>query len=206
MNNILLVFGGNSVEHEISIITSLQLKNKYKGKYNLLLCYLKDNQFYFVDEKAKLLDFINYKKFKKINFIANSNYIKVGLKKYNFESVLITAHGMNCEDGQLVAFFKTLNIDVIGENIYSGTIGQDKVLSKELCKVNILPYIEINRQKLFFNTKDILKKANELKYPLMLKPSKLGSSVGICVVNNNDELLEKIEQLLCLTHHGAYML
>ena len=46
MNKILLVFGGDSVEHEISIITALQISNKYYGKYKLLLCYHKNGEFY----------------------------------------------------------------------------------------------------------------------------------------------------------------
>ena len=45
-NNILLLFGGNSVEHEISIITAVQIIEKYKGKYNLIPCYLNEGVFF----------------------------------------------------------------------------------------------------------------------------------------------------------------
>ena len=57
--NILLVYGGNSVEHEISIVTALQVKERYNGRYNLILCYLKNNRFY-IDKKLNRLSF--YKK------------------------------------------------------------------------------------------------------------------------------------------------
>lgn len=199
MNNILMVFGGNSVEHEISIITSLQLKNKYNGKYNFILCYLKDGCFYYVNENVKINDFSNIKnikKFKKIYFKPNKNYFYIGLKKVNFESVLITAHGMNCEDGTLYSFFKTLNLDVISENIYSGVIGQDKILSKKLTSVKSLPFFKIDHYTYCYNLKDILNYVEKIEFPIIIKPSKLGSSVGVHKVYNVEDLIDKIETLL----------
>ena len=143
MNNILLVYGGNSVEHEISIITALQIINKYKGKYNLIPCYHKNSEFYI---SKKLLNLSFYKRKNKLSskykicFKANKNEIKLFAKKIKFEAVWIISHGKNCEDGTLVSFFKTLNINVISENIYSATIGHNKLLSKKLVNVPVVPY------------------------------------------------------------------
>ncbi|MCI5745412.1 MAG: hypothetical protein MR270_03930 [Erysipelotrichaceae bacterium] len=199
MNNILLVYGGSSVEHEISIISALQIKKKYSGKYNLLLCYLKDGVFY----HFKKLDDINtYKEFKKNNrykvtFYANENKIKVHGKKISFEAVWIISHGKMCEDGTIYAFFKTLNIDVIAQDIYSATIGQDKILSKTLCNVETLKCFEINKT---YDSSELLKFINKISYPVILKPSNLGSSVGVYEVDNDEELFMRIDELLCLTN------
>ena len=70
MNNILLIYGGNSVEHEISIITALQIKNKYKGKYNFILCYNKDFSFY-VSKKLENISF--YKNKNNLKKVVDSN-------------------------------------------------------------------------------------------------------------------------------------
>lgn len=201
MNNILMVFGGNSVEHEISVITTLQTLRKYKGKYKLLLCYLKDGCFYYVKNNVSIKDFSNIKrnnKFKKISFKANKNYFFCKLKKIEFEGILISAHGMNCEDGTLYSYFKTLNLNVISENLYSAVIGQDKTYSKIISKAQSVPFLKINHFNYCNNLNEILEFATNVSYPLILKPNKLGSSVGINVIYNVEELIDKIEELLNL--------
>lgn len=203
-NNILLVYGGNSVEHEISVISALQILNSYKGKYNLIPCYLKNGIFYY-SKKLVNLSFYkninqNLKKTLKVNFKANNNYIKVGFKKIPFLAVWLVVHGKYCEDGTLYSYFKTLNIDVIAEETISALIGQNKVLSKKLCQVTTLPYYEITNYEFNYKIKEILEKAEELKYPLIIKPIDLGSSVGIYEIYNNEELIDKIQELIHLSN------
>ena len=196
MNNIVVVFGGNSVEHEISIVSALQLKKKYKGKYNLVLCYLKNGHFYYINDNATLKNFANDSYFKRVKFIANCNYLYVNLKKIKFDGVMLLCHGMNCEDGTLYGYFKTLNINIISENIYSGVIGQDKVLSKKLTSVSSLNYIEVDRNTLTNNMNKILDFVNKTSFPVIIKPCRLGSSIGVYTVFNNDDLIDKIDVLL----------
>ena len=185
--NILLVYGGNSVEHEISIVTALQVKERYNGRYNLILCYLKNNRFY-IDKKLNRLSFYKKRNCKlkhEIFFKRDTLYIKHNLRKIKFNGVMLTVHGYNCEDGTIYSFFKSLNIPIISENLYSAVIGQDKVLSKKLANVDTLPYA------LYDDSFDSLK----IKYPLIIKPTRLGSSVGINVINNKEELQEKINEI-----------
>lgn len=195
--NIILVYGGNSVEHEISIITALQIKKNYKGKYNLILCYLKNGNFY-ISNKLESLN--EYKKIKEtpINFIANKKYIKTKRKTINFESIWIVSHGKNCEDGTLFSYFNTLNIPCISQNALSAAIGQNKYLSKKLTNVPSIPSLYIDNKLLAIDLNKIIKTAIEFKYPIILKPNSLGSSVGVCIVYNNEELVEKLEELLLL--------
>lgn len=198
MNNIILVYGGNSVEHEISVITALQIKKKYKGKYNLNLCYLKNGIFYFGKKLESLETYKDFKKhskhLKKINFMANNNNLKVGFRKIPFDAVWVVTHGHECEDGTINAHFKTLNINVISEDIYSGVLGQDKVFSKILCKVKTLPYFQLYKKEYINNQNDVLEQAKKISFPLIIKPSKLGSSIGVCKVENQSDLLKKLEE------------
>lgn len=191
-DNILLVYGGNSVEHEISIVTALQVKEKYKGKYNLILCYLKNNRFY-IDKKLNDLAFYKKRNCKvkhEIFFKSDTLYVKSSLKKIRFIGVMLIVHGYNCEDGTLYSFFKTLNIPVIGENLYSAVIGQDKALAKTMAKVETLPFSLYD---------DSMPSA--IDYPIIIKPTRLGSSVGIKVANNEDELHEKIKEVNYFTQN-----
>ncbi len=202
-NNILLVYGGNSVEHEISIITALQIKNQYKGKYHLILCYLKDGKFY-ISPKLEKIDFYksiskNIKNVNSINFNANENLIKVKHKKLHFDAVWIVAHGSNCEDGTLYSYFKTLNIDVIGEKPSSAIIGQNKYLTKKCTSVNTIPFYELNSYDYNHNLEKIMEETKKLGFPVILKPVDLGSSVGIHSANNIDEMMDSVEELFHLS-------
>lgn len=201
MNRIILLYGGNSVEHEISIITALQLKKSYKGKFNLCLCYLKNGYFYMSE---KLEDLSIYKKnnfekhLKKVEFKANQNYIFYNHKKISFLGVYLIVHGLNCEDGTLYSYFNTLNIPVIGENIYSASIGQNKIYSKMLTSVDSVPFFKITRNEATFHLKDIFTKVKDFNYPLIIKPSTLGSSIGVYSVDNDEQLEEKMTILFHL--------
>lgn len=195
--NIIMIYGGNSVEHEISIVTALQIKKSYKGKYNLILCYLKDGNFYISD---KLNELKNYKNFNEtpITFLANKKYIKHKYKKINFEAVWIVSHGQNCEDGTLASYFKTLNIPVVSQSLIASSVGQNKYFSKKLTTISSINSYIISKNDLLYNMKELLVKANNLKYPIILKPNSLGSSIGVCVIYSNEQLIDKLEELFML--------
>lgn len=201
MNEILLVYGGDSVEHEISIITALQISNKYSGKYKLLLCYHKDGEF-FINKNLNKMDFYknNILKSKdKIEFKANKKFIKKQNKKIFFDAVWIIEHGKNCEDGTLYSFFKTLNINVIAENIYSAAIGHDKALAKKLACVDTLPFFEMTKNEYNNSKNNLLNEICKIDFPAILKPSDLGSSIGVYTVNTIEEFIEKCDALFNLT-------
>lgn len=198
--NILLIYGGNSVEHEISIISSLQIKNYYYGKFNLILCYLKNGCFFVGDT---LLDFKFYKSFncKKLNevfFKANQNYIKIKNKRLRFSAVFLLTHGLNCEDGTIAGYFKTLNIPCICQSLYYSSVGQNKFLSKKISNAQSLPYFYLDEKILNTNLSSIKNMATEIGYPLIIKPNNLGSSIGVSTINDFDQLIVKAKELLCL--------
>ena len=195
MNNILLIYGGNSVEHEISIITALQIKNKYTGKYNIILCYLKNGKFY-ISKKLNKLNFYKKKtKLKPITFNANKNNVKVKGRKLKFSAVWIVSHGKNCEDGTLYSYFKTLNIDVIAMSPCLASASHDKAIAKRLTNSKSLPFKVITKENFFNEKEEILLELKKIGFPIILKPADLGSSIGVCSVANSNEFYEKCENI-----------
>ncbi len=195
MNNIIMVFGGDSVEHEISIITALQVYKQYTGKYNLIPIYLKKGKFYFINSmEINTFKTFNYKN--EVQFEANQNYLKLHHKKINFLGVLIVSHGKKCEDGSIYSYFNVLNIPVIGQDQYVSAICHDKELAKKIGNTSALPYFSLFRQDIDNKLDEIIKKANRIGYPLIIKPCRLGSSVGIKKINNSNELLDQIKEVL----------
>ncbi len=203
--NIGLVFGGCSVEHEISVISALQAYHNYHGeRYELIPIYLsKNKEFYYgkdlVDVKnytnlPKLLKKCSQIQFKKKN---NKTFIQAGFKKVEIDAVWLVTHGNNCEDGTLYNYFNMLNIVCLGLDSFQGSISQDKSICKQLMQAN-----KIKQTKFFWvhtlqynqNSDDVINQANKIGYPLIVKPAKLGSSVGIQICYNDANLIDAIEE------------
>lgn len=198
--NILLVFGGSSVEHEISIITALQAYKNYHGKYNLILVYLgKDHHFYYHPNYHELSVFKTWdnQKHKKdrIVFHANQYFFRRKGKKVSFKAIYPIVHGKNCEDGSLYSFFNTLNLCCIAMNPYQAIAGQDKHYSKVLTQVEQVPYCTICEDELKHSLNQVINKVADVGFPCILKPTKLGSSVGVIKINTMDEFIDQIHDL-----------
>lgn len=186
MKKLLIVFGSNSKEHNISCkSTKSILKNIDKKKYDIKLCGIDlNNEWYIYKDDFDKLDenWIN----KNIEKVENT----INLCK-NFDLVLPIIHGKNGEDGKIQGFFDMFNINYIGCNQLSSIIAYDKYLTKIYVeKLNIpqLPYILIGVND---NIKNI-----DLDLPVIVKPSKGGSSIGISVVNKKRELKNAIKNAL----------
>ena len=203
-----VVFGGESVEHDISIITAIQTLNAIdKQKYNVVPLYidkvgrwLTSSNFFSMD------DFLNeqksYKKTKEISFINGSKnmYLKTkfGLKKWHkVSTIFLCCHGGIGENGAIQGFFEVLDIPVTSPNHISSGICMDKVACKKILKESGIPVIDyevlsIKDYDLGFNfcCKKIIDK---IGLPVILKPSKLGSSIGITVCKNKKKLKEGLE-------------
>lgn len=197
MEKLCLVFGGDSLESEISILTALKVQKeleKYSSMY--MLVYLdRDGNFYTGEGLLHLDNYSNKVKFKKGNFIKKngSNYFKYGLKWESFNFVLLLVHGKGTEDGTLGGFFDTLKIPCIYPGLINSAILQDKANFKR-----IIDSLKVEQTKYEVLTyKNFIKNNNyktNLKYPLIIKPSTLGSSIGVSKANDEKELLDKIQE------------
>ncbi len=209
--NVLLVFGGNSFEHDISIITALTLYNKAKVcSYNLLPIYLsKSNEWFFYSKDNFNINLFkdfetNYKTngFVKAYFNDKSClcYKKSLIeKKIQVYSVINCCHGGIGENGTITAYFNMLNIPISSGSVLSQAIGMDKVISKFVFnELNIptIKFFKFTKHEFINKFDDILKKIKRLEYPLILKPSTLGSSIGIKIAKNQEEFIESAKVAL----------
>ena len=106
-------------------------------------------------------------------------------------------HGTNGEDGTVQGYFETLNIPYVGCNVQASAICMDKIMTKKVLKALDLPIVKYTgfyTKKWINDQGQIIKEIEEnLKYPYIVKPSKLGSSIGIKKANNIDQLKEAID-------------
>ncbi|QGY46845.1 D-alanine--D-alanine ligase [Maribellus comscasis] len=207
--NIGVVFGGRSVEHEISVISALQAINAIdKNKYNVIPIYINKAGKWLTGDV--LLEVETYKSEEKINkecteIIIDTHSNNFNLYKKTLWSLKLIAsvdvvfpviHGSNGEDGTLQGFLELKNIPYVGSNVLSSSTGMDKIVMKMILKESGLPvvdYLWFYDKEWHTNKQEILKKINKLAYPLIVKPSNLGSSVGITTAKNEEELESAVE-------------
>ena len=183
---IVIVYGGKSVESEISILTALKAyKELKKVNPDVYLVYLdKNGNFYSGKGLLNLENYVSLKDFKKVKFnkLFSLTYFR-HIKRIYFDEVLILGHGKNIEDGTLSSYFETLNIPYLYDDLTNSSLFIDKIKTKLI--LNSLNIPLVNYQIIHSYQNDINIK---LDYPLIIKPSRLGSSIGIEKVNSSNEL------------------
>ena len=209
--NLGVIFGGKSVEHEISIISAIEVMDKIDtNKYRVIPIYIdKNNDWYTGDHLKSILHYRDIELVKRYarkvslvkrgkSFILESQ----GLLKRNLhviDMVLPIGHGSFVEDGALQGYLTMLGVPYVGSNVLASAIGQDKVIQKDLFKQNGIPvcnYVWFYDHEFEKDRKDVLDKVKKLSYPLCVKPASLGSSIGISIAKDEKELINAIKEAI----------
>lgn len=211
MKNVLLVFGGESYEHDVSVVTASQIYNKTKIKdVKLIPFYIsRENRFYvYLSEKFNLSDFTisgfktSKKKFKEIAFVSNEKGIlfsksKFGLKEFIRSDIAIFAtHGGNGENGKIQALFEENGIFSSCGNFDSLAICMNKYIFKKIMqglKIPVVSGFKINKYETI-NKSEIEKKLSSFEFPLVLKSNNGGSSIGLFVAESKEDFYLKLDE------------
>lgn len=209
--NLAVLFGGRSVEHEVSVISAVQaMANMNKEKYNIIPVYMTKKSEFYTGEK--LTNINSYKDIPALLkectecvFVRSEGKVQlIRQKMKKFGSNLISdidiafpiVHGTNVEDGALQGYLQTLDLPYVGCDVLSSAVGMDKYVMKILLKEAGFPVLDCCRFSAFELDK-IEKCADEAEkkfgYPLIIKPVNLGSSVGISRANDRDGLIKSME-------------
>lgn len=204
MKKLGIIFGGTSTEHDVSIVSGTSVIKKInKKKYEVYPIYIdKNGEWYEGKIKEKI-----YKVGDKLEEIKKIENICDYLKQ--MDVVFPVLHGLGGEDGSIQGLLELLNIPYVGSKILGSSICMDKAYAKVIFeKANIMQaeyiYIKKDKQDYIYVEKDfseerysiydIAQKITEkLEFPMFIKPSNSGSSVGINKANNIEELIEFIE-------------
>lgn len=209
--NIGVIFGGNSLEHELSILSAIQaMDNIDKERYEVVPIYITKDLTVYSGGMLRFID--SYKDFDlirkyatKVNLVnKNGKFIlqTAGLLKREFKEIHLAfpvVHGKNTEDGSIVGYLQTLGIPYIGSDIFSSSLCQDKVFTKEVLLANGIPvtdYVDFMDYDYTLDKDEIFKQIDKLSYPLIVKPGRLGSGIGIEIVNRKEELESSIEKVM----------
>ena len=206
-----MVFGGRSVEHEVSILTAMQVfENINREKYDIIPVYIDKNGRWFVDEKLGMIDSFRNLKLKEINapeyFFAVSPSVKSLLPKSTIKSFFnkISAdiyfpviHGTYGEDGTLQGMLEMANVPYAGSGVTGSAVGMDKIIQKAVFKdagLSVVKYVWFLKSEWQDNKVKIIENIEKtLGYPVFVKPANLGSSIAINKASGLKELEWAIE-------------
>lgn len=207
-----VLFGGKSVEHEISIISALQAVYALdRNKYDIVPIYItKNNEFY---AGEKIGDIEAYKNINELiknsqRILLVNNGTKVELIRYPFKMfknnvydyidvAFPIVHGTNVEDGSLQGYLRTLNLPFVGCDVLASAVGMDKYVMKTVLKDNQIPVLDCRcfLTRDFDNPDDVMDKIEKaFKYPVIVKPVNLGSSIGISKADNRQKLYDALTE------------
>ena len=207
-----VIFGGETDEHEISIITAVQAMSFIDTtKYEVVPIYISKDRNWYTGELLK--DMSSYKNLSDIPMVAkevtltkkDDKFIlqkKRGLFKGVANTIDVAfpiVHGKGVEDGSLSGYLDTLGIPYVGPGVLGASLGQDKVVQKQVMKESGVPVVDYTwfyDHEYQDNEETILKDIKKLGYPVIVKPARLGSSVGIEVAKNEKEVKEAIEEAI----------
>ncbi len=194
-----IIFGGKSVEHEVSILSAQNiLESLDKNKYEPVVIYIdKEGKWMLNKLPAQVIKSVegNNETRNSIEIAVigkeNSN-IMIDIEKGNemgsIDIAFPVLHGTNGEDGSIQGFLQLANIPYVGADILGSAIGMDKDVTKRLLRDANIPVAEFivvhaaNTKEIGFN--EIIKK---IDLPFIVKPANLGSSVGVSKVNTQEQ-------------------
>ncbi len=180
-----IVFGGVSYEHEISIVSAIALKEILQREKIYIFCDAK-RAFYLIPEadmKSKLFSSGDYKRYPQLTLKNGGFYQKslLGEKKADYDMVLNLVHGGDGEDGKLAALFGFFEIPFIGPRVEASVLSFNKLYTKWYAKelgIDVLEYEVLQQGEYTAKT----------PYPFIVKPLRLGSSIGVSIVKSDEEL------------------
>ena len=181
-----ILFGGASFEHEISIVSAITLKEKLSGFDITYIFCDNDHTFYLIDpSKMKATTFSKgeHKKMPQLSLVNGAFVQKSLFGSSQYSSVVLNLiHGGDGEDGTIAALLDFFSIKYIGPRVDASVFSYDKRYTKWLCEAKEVKSVEYE-----------MLRANEHKnittpFPLIIKPSTLGSSIGVSIVRDESEL------------------
>lgn len=212
MENILLVFGGVSYEHDISVVTAFQIykKSNLKDKKLILFYVSRDGKFYVCNEKKiSILDFAknrfspNLKGFREVVFVSGEKEKLFAKTRFGLRELLMTntaifaCHGGDGENGKLVTLFESYGINVSAGSPDALSICMDKFMFKIVAKglrVPVVPGFKIKSSEVTQENSELKRKIGQLGFPVVIKINSGGSSIGLFIAENYDEFLKKSEE------------
>lgn len=185
---VLLLFGGESTEHEVSIESA---KNVYdaidKAKFDVTLCYInKNGKWCLVDDVS---GGVEYNPDRAVAPVMGENRFIVTSTNQSIAAdvILPILHGNNGEDGVVQALSELMHARMVGSGMASSAFAMDKIITKQIAAANGIPVVDYVSHRSYEPIPKFSDLTGQLGDTLFIKPTNAGSSIGVSKVHNEDE-------------------
>lgn len=203
MKNIIVIFGGVSPEHDVSIVTGcLALNSLDKSKFTPIPVYVNKRGEWFTGDKLFKLGFFkeySEKKLSRVFLVAGENVLyRYGNKKATCKiaGAINCMHGGSGENGTIGALFDLCGIPSTSTELFSAAVAMDKDFTKIALSgigVNCLKYEVVLREDFYKKANKVVESiADKLNFPVIVKPSGTGSSIGISIAETYEQLYKSL--------------
>ena len=211
-----VIFGGRSVEHDVSIITGLQIIRALdRERYEVVPIYIsKNGEWYTGNALTDIGSFLNFdpdvigatraaippdRGVGGLITPLTSGWLRSS-KVIPLDVVFPCVHGTHGEDGTLQGLLEMADLPYVGCDVVSSAIGMNKVMTKKILRYHGLPILDfliIGKYEWQLDSNQAIGRiSDKFRYPLFVKPVALGSSIGISKAQNETELREALETAL----------
>ncbi|MBT3249365.1 MAG: D-alanine--D-alanine ligase [Candidatus Pacebacteria bacterium] len=199
MKNILIIFGGKSGEHEISVRSAKSIEeNIDKTKFKTLAMGITHQGQWHSGPNIESVTHDG-----KVSSPKNPSLIP-DKQILDADIIFSILHGPNGEDGTMQGLLELLNVAYVGPRVLGSALSMDKVIQKQVCAFYDIPqtkYISFSSYEWENSSDLVIQNINQqLQYPLFIKPANMGSSVGITKADSKEELKESIQEALQYDH------
>ena len=215
--NIAVIFGSRSCEHDVSIISALQLIEAAKtAGYTVTPVYIsREGLWYTGDALTNIETFREFnpmgKGITRVNLDVSANagdlwawppqraglFAKVPAPIAHIDAAIPVLHGLHGEDGTVQGMLEMANIPYASSGVLGSAVGMDKIAMKQILRgagYPVLDFVWFTRDQLVTGREAIIEKIEKkIKYPAFVKPAALGSSIGVSKANNREELEKAID-------------
>lgn len=192
-------FGGKSCEHNVSIVTGVQALGEFPGEHKAVPVYIDQKGVWHTGKEycsIKLYSSLKGNDYpgKEVHMRSSSPYLylKNGKKLCKIDCCLLCNHGLNGEDGSLQGLLELAGVPYTGSGVLASAAGMDKAVMKRLfveAELPVVPYVSMSSQEYVEDSYGAVEKIKSgLKFPLIVKPCNLGSSIGIAIAHDFNEL------------------
>ncbi|MCL6637239.1 MAG: D-alanine--D-alanine ligase [Alicyclobacillus sp.] len=224
METVAVIFGGRSVEHEVSVVTAIQaMENLDRDRFRPLPIYIaKDGVWY---SHPEMISLVSFRRERLDMTLANAYRVHwdpvpgapltleppsgnerrgwfgkakaKALEQVRVSAALLALHGTYGEDGSVQGFLELVGVPYSSAGVVGSAVGMDKIVMKSVfrgCGLPVVAYQWFTREAWLEQPEQVLDRLEaQLRYPLFVKPSNLGSSVGISKAQNREQLRASIE-------------
>ncbi|HET7711022.1 MAG TPA: D-alanine--D-alanine ligase family protein [Thermoanaerobaculia bacterium] len=198
MTRAVLLFGGRSAEHEVSILSARSIHKAAAGKIDFTpVCIARDGRFIAPERSVRILEAAER------SLTGDADFSFEGWARANgIEVVFPVVHGTGGEDGSLQGYLETIGIPYVGSGVTASVVAMDKGHMKQAfasAKLPIVDHVEV-REAEWTRSRDRVSRSiiNALRLPYFVKPANSGSSVGVTKVKNEEMLGKAVDFALSL--------